>query len=154
MKLTTILYYGSMILLPVIAVVVLATMLSYGAVWKPAPKPKMFFGQQFNESDLKGTTGKIYKLAVACDLTTTIVPDLMTDGFIPTETSTIKDVNEKVYVITFWKRLDMRVVTETDKNNMTCIISVSNNVKPLQSFPPFNKSSGESRDNLYEYIPI
>lgn len=118
------------------------------------PVERMFFGQQFHESDLKGTTGKVHKLAIACDLTTTIVPDLLADGFVPHETSTISDVEDKVYVMTFWRRLDMRIVTETDSEGLTCIISVSNNVKPLQSEPHSTPSDGESRDNLDGAVPL
>ena len=130
------------------------------AAYKTVTKPqeKMFFGQQFNESDLKGSSGKLMKLAVACDLTTTIIPDIMSDGFVPFETSRTADVDGNAYLLTFWKRIDvegdMRIVTESDKNNLTCIISVSNNVKSLQSTDPSAAISGKSRDILDGYLPV
>lgn len=130
----------------------MAALLSYST--STTPKEKMFFGQQFNESDLKGTTGKLNKLAVACDLTTTIIPDLFSDGFVPTETSTTQDVEDNIYVMTFWNRLDMRIVTETDAKGVTCIISVSNNVKPTQSDAPTGQVDGESSDKSDGIIPL
>lgn len=138
-----------------IVLVMGATVATFIYDYNRKPPEKMFFGQQFHESDLKNTTGKMNKLAIACDLTTTIVPDLLSDGFIPTETSTIADVDNNVYVMTFWNRADnMRIVTETDKNNLTCIISVSNNVKPLQSSPQPGQIDGETRDNLDGIVPL
>jgi hypothetical protein len=126
----------------------------WNAMMPSKPKEKMFFGQQFNESDLKGTTGKLNKLAVACDLTTTIVPDLFSDGFIPLETSTTQDVEDNIYVMTFWQRLDTRIVTESDAKGVTCIISVSNNVKSLQSDTPTGQIDGEPRDKDDGIIPL
>ena len=130
-------------------------LLSYGLIIYTNPKPsKIFFGQQFSEKDLSGTTGKLMKLAVACDMTAQIVPDLLNDGFVPKETSTTSDVDGNVYVLTFWERVGMRIVTETDTKNMTCIISVSNNVKSLQSPDGAVQNDGKSSDNLDGIVPL
>jgi hypothetical protein len=119
---------------------------------------KMFFGQQFHESDLKGTTGKLMKLAVACDLTSTIVPDLLADGFVPQETSHTVDLEKKPHVITFWKRetVDgfLRIVTETDSESLTCIISVSKTIEKTEQPSTPSGNDGETRDTLDGFVPV
>jgi hypothetical protein len=124
---------------------------------KPANE-KMFYGQQFYESDLEGTSGKVETLAVACDLTTTITGDLFADGFVPYETSTIADVKKNVFVMTFWKRVDMNgyqmIITRTDAQGATCIISVSNNVQKIVPPAVENESDGETRDTLDGSVPV
>lgn len=119
---------------------------------------KLFYGQQFVESDLEGTSGKMETLAVACDITTTITGDLLNDGFIPYETSTIADVSKRVFVMTFWKRLSVNgyqmIITRTDAQGTTCIISVSNNVQKIVPPAAVTESDGETRDTLSGYIPI
>lgn len=119
---------------------------------------KLFYGQQFYESDLKGTSGKMETLAVACDITTTITGDLFADGFIPYETSTIADVEKRVFVMTFWKRLSMNgyqmIITRTDAQGTTCIISVSNNVQKIVPPSSENENDGETRDTLDGNVPV
>lgn len=115
-------------------------------------------GQQFEQIDIADSPdGLILPLNAACAKSDTIVIGLFEEGFEIYSMGSSQDVRGNNFMMSFWKKLSTQgytvVVTSSfESRNITCVISITKNVRDLQldgqSVAPSTYTPAENRQML------
>lgn len=96
-------------------------------------------GQQFEQTDVQDSAdGMILPINAACAKSDEIVVGLFDEGFEIYSMGSSEDIKGNVFMMTFWKKMmaegyTVVITSSFDKQGMTCIVSITKNVRDLQT---------------------
>jgi hypothetical protein len=115
-------------------------------------------GQQFEQTDISDSpNGVLMPLNAACAKSDDIVIGLFEEGFEIYSMGSSQDIRGNNFMMSFWKKLSTQgytvVVTSSfESRNITCVISITKNVRDLQldgqSVAPSTYTPAENRQML------
>lgn len=95
-------------------------------------------GQQFEQVDIQDSIdGTLLPLNAACAATNEIIVGLFDEGFVMYSVGSSEDIKGNTFMMSFWKKLALKghtvVVTSSfEKRDITCIISITQNVQDVE----------------------